>query len=114
MTNNGQTPGGNTTTAGAVEGLAMARRICARIVEGDSDNSLRVSAANDYLEGRHDKRIEVQSALAAIIETTEAAAAFIERDVPVEHAGQVVGRCSGDMITAAALRNFDHLKGPKP
>jgi len=101
MTNNEQSPGGNTTTAGAVE---MARRIVARFV----------TCPAHVLAGKGDDWPEVKAALAAIIETTEAAAAFIERDVPVERAGEVVGGCSGDMITAAALRNNDHLKGPKP
>jgi hypothetical protein len=51
---------------------------------------------------------EVSIALAAIMETQEAIAAFVESDVSVEHDGQVVGRCSGDMLTATAIRAGEH------
>ena len=76
MTNNVQTPGGNTTTAGAVE---MARRICARIIEGDSDNPVRVMKANRYYEGALDDDHHMAIALAAIIETRDRDAALAYR-----------------------------------
>lgn len=48
---------------------AMARRVCARIVEGDSDNPLRVMKANRYLSGTLDDDHHMAIALAAILET---------------------------------------------
>lgn len=48
---------------------AMARRICARIIEGDSDNPLRVMKANRYLGGSLDDDHHMAIALAAIAET---------------------------------------------
>lgn len=60
MTNNVQTPGGNTTTAGAVE---MARRIAS---EMPGLNALQRQA---FLDGEWDNAPTVQAALAAIIET---------------------------------------------
>lgn len=79
------------------EQLAMARRI-ARETFPPPDEAIRRDGA-------------YRGALAAIIETTELIAALIERDVPFENDGKVVGRCSGDMITAEAIRAGDHLKG---
>lgn len=50
-------------------------------------------------------------ALMAVREVTELIAAFIEREIPFENDGKVVGRCSGDMATAKAIRSGAHLKG---
>lgn len=60
------------------EAMKMARRICARIVEGDSDNPLRVMRANCYLSGDLDDDHHMAVALAAIIETQELCAALAE------------------------------------
>jgi len=69
MTNNEQTPGGNTTTAGAVEQLAQ--RIADETIPEDSD-------AYDTHEARMaDWYVARDAALAAIIETAEANAATI-------------------------------------
>lgn len=86
MTNNGQTPRGNTTTAGAVE---MARRIAREAFPPPGEAIRR--------EGAY------KAALAAIIETTEAASAFVEGDSRHLH-----------ITTARSIRRGDHLKGPKP
>lgn len=53
------------------EMLTMARAICARIVEGDSDNPLRVMKANRYLTGDFDDDHHIAIALAAITAVTE-------------------------------------------
>lgn len=89
MTNNVQTPGGNTTTAGAVE---MARRIAWETV-------LRV-------EGTTRENME-RAAFAAIIETSEAAAKLAD---VIADVGTNDPRGAGWEI-AAAFRSFDHLKG---
>lgn len=102
MTNNAHTPGGNATTAGAVERLAMARRIASETKVG--------AAPEQILRGDWDNSPVVKAALAAIIETQELIAQFIERDVPFERDGKVVGRCSGDMITAAAIRSGQQFR----
>lgn len=89
------------------EELAMARSICAKLVEGDSDNPLRVSVANAYLAGDFDASIPVQSALLAIQATTEAAAALIERGTFLpSHASE-----RHPIRAAKALRDRAHLKG---
>lgn len=62
-------PGGNATTAGAVERLAMARRIVEEFYDLPSSEVA-------------DNCSEIAIALAAIIETQELIAQFIERDVP--------------------------------
>jgi len=103
MTNNGQTPGGNTTTAGAVE---MARRIAASMI-GNPD------VVRDMLAGDRDDDESVQSALAAIIETTEAAANWA---IEVYGSGRPDESTDGDCI-AFDLREGAHLingKAPKP
>lgn len=79
------------------EQMAMARRI-ARETFPPPDEAIRRDGA-------------YRGALAAIIETTELIATLIERDVPFESEGAVVGRCSGDMVTAEAIRSGAHLKG---
>lgn len=58
---------------------AMARRICARIIEGDSDNPVRVMKANRYLSGDLDDDHHMAIALATIIETQEHCAVLVER-----------------------------------
>ncbi len=112
MTNNGQTPGGNTTTAGAVEQLAMARRIYAQFI---IDNV--PGAGPDDVPQFDDNAHGVKIALAAIIETTEAAAKMAERNSRPTYSMTLppikLSDGPGDLI-ATALRNNDHLKGPKP
>lgn len=63
MTNNVQTPGGNTTTAGAVEQLA--RRIAADVIAKEGMTSI----AEQIRRGNRDGLDTVKAALAAIIET---------------------------------------------
>ena len=63
MTNNVQTPRGNTTTAGAVEQLAMARRVYAQFI---LDNV--PGAGPDDVPKFDDNAHGVKIALAAIIE----------------------------------------------
>ena len=74
---NVQTPGGNTTTAGAVEGLAKARRICAAHYRARARNPKNsygheMAHAERIINGDSDDWDCVQTTLAAIIETTEA------------------------------------------
>lgn len=101
--NNGQTPGGNTTTAGAVE---MARRIAASAVGA-------TLTVENYLSGRMDDTDAVRAALAAIIETQERDARIAE-----QHVGQSsimsleYDEACRDI--ASAIRSDDHLKGPQP
>ena len=95
MTNNGQTPGGNTTTAGAVEQLAISIA---------NDVTPEYIARHRYAEAW---AVAKDAALAAIIETTEAAAKFVERIVPPPG-------IDASSNAAIRLRNNDHLKGPKP
>lgn len=91
MTNNGQTPGGNTTTAGAVEQLARA--------------AADLNVATDGMEQLRPQRQAVLDALAAIIETQERDAALAE----FEGGGDVLG-----LYIAKAIRSGKPLKGPKP
>lgn len=65
MTNNVQTPGGNTTTAGAVERMATARRIAADVIAKEGMTSI----AEQIRRGNRDGLDTVKAALAAIIET---------------------------------------------
>lgn len=81
--------------------IEVARRIWASQCEGDTSG---------VLSGALDGAAPMKLALAAIIETTETIADFIERDVPVEFNGNVVGRCSGDMITAGRIRAGEHYR----
>lgn len=111
---NGQTPGGNTTTAGAVEQLEMARRIVARFYRGIRDHDY----AQWVLEGHKDETTGVKIALAAIIETTEAAAKYAANLEPIGDAADEPeyfhGHCDGTNNVAIHLRDFRHLKGPQP
>jgi len=63
---------------------AMARRVVARFYQGIRDHDY----ARWVLEGRKDDSSPVRIALAAILETTELTAAFIEREgMTTNHAG---------------------------
>jgi len=62
-----------TTTNPTDAQMKLAREFVARIVEGDSDNPLRVAKANRYYNTENDDTLEVQSALLAI-QATEARA----------------------------------------
>jgi hypothetical protein len=112
MTNNVQTPGGNTTTAGAVEQLAMARRIYAQFI---IDNV--PGAGPDDVPQFDDNAHGVKIALAAIIETSEAAARLIDHQTPPPAGGPLSHTNSMRVVmidAARSLRNNDHLKGPQP
>lgn len=86
----------NTTTAGAVEGLAQ-----------DIANKLHPITGHAWSHCYH-------GALAAIIETTEAAAKMAERNSRPTYSMTLppikLSDGPGDLI-ATALRNNDHLKG---
>ena len=74
---------GNTTTAGAVEQLAMARRICAAHYRARARNPKNsygheMAHAERLINGDSDDWDCVQTTLAAIIETTAREAALIE------------------------------------
>ena len=97
MTNNGQTPGGNTTTAGAVEQLEMARRI--------------VNANSNYMSGLDRGQINftaqevLQIALAAIIETRKDIVAWLRTEW---------GMLPEALDFADMIERGDHLKGLQP
>ena len=74
MTNNVQTPGGNTTTAVAVEQLA--RRIAADVIAKEGMTSI----AEQIRRGNRDGLDTVKAALAAIIDTQEWAAGIAEAE----------------------------------
>lgn len=97
----------NTTTAGEVE---MARRICARCA-GDA-GTINHPIAPRFLAGELDDHPAMVSALAAIIETTEAAAKLADDWAEVESGFGSTGFTHRN--TARRLRNNDHLKGPQP
>lgn len=84
------------------EELALAREICARLVEADSLTKLGAM----FRAGRLDCDTRMPSALAAIRETTERAALLMEEylDDPVLSGH---GYASG---AGTALRNNEHLK----
>lgn len=91
---NGQTPGGNTTTAGAVEGLA--RRIADQTIPEDSD-------AYDTHEARMADWYVARDAALATIETMAEAVTCLE----------LIADGDGDPVIMAR-QTLDHLKGPKP
>lgn len=109
--NNVQTPGGNTTTAGAVE---MARRIAWEHWPSSHDFPERDAAE--------------AAALAAIIETTEAAAKWLRRReaahsgafkkaLAAGHEGHVDKFAAQSLAledAAKAIERGDHLKGTQP
>ncbi len=124
-------PGGNTTTAGAVEQLELARRIASAHIQHRAPQS-----AERILRGESDAYVGVQVALAAISETTEAAAKLADaaaagnrrreaqyresaendpstagEQVDMETAVAFAKMASGSSALAASLRNNDHLKG---
>lgn len=76
--------------------IAMARRICAEHCANDEIG--RIVAA-DFLSGQYDDDTEIKIALAAIIETTEAAAVFVEGDSRAMH-----------INTARRLRRGEHIR----
>lgn len=95
------------------EQIALAREICARIVEGDSDNPLRVQEANRYLAGKRDDFHDMHIALRAIQMTTELAAKMAEwaHMVPPDGGSPTAEESDLAASIASALRKNDHLKG---
>lgn len=87
------------------EQIAMARRIAAHALCGPEKWKPGVKAGmfEDIMRGYADDESLVQTALAAIIETTEAAAKLVEAS---DGYNDVTGA-----IIARALRNNNHLKG---
>lgn len=104
-------PGGNTTTAGAVE-------IARRIAEKQARDAFDPWIANEIRDGRADERAEVQTALAAIIETQRRDAELAEKleidgddwEPPSYFTG---ARAHGQDI-AAAIRSGGHYGKEKP
>ena len=95
MTNNVQTPGGNTTTDGAVEQRKMAKRIAWETV---------------LISNGTTRRNMERAALAAIIETSERAAklAMDRVDYGIDPSPYSPSRAEVYNL-AAAIRNGDHL-----
>lgn len=110
MTNNGQTPGGNTTTAGAVEQLAMARRIVADVWKRRNENA----AVAYVLTGQCDDYREVEAALVAIRATSKLAADLAYGHIVSGNDKRSAGADATARKITARLRNNDHLKAPKP
>lgn len=95
--------------------LVMARRCAAKYWQtGEPSDE---AAARSILSGEWDDQAYTQAALAAIIETTEAAANMIDHQTPTPAGGPLSHTNSMRVVmqdAARSLRNNAHLKAPQP
>lgn len=93
------------------EQLAMARRIAADGYYPLREDQVLVPCGRErILSGDMDHTVQVQTALAAIIETTEAAAKLSVREAELARKFRPLGSASALEDFATALRSFDHLR----